>query len=137
MSHILQADSAPWEPISETRSHPIQGFSSGGPGDGLRVLGRGLHAKKQDVVLLLFCVLFRSCFVLSPFSRVSLRPYGLQPTRLLCPWDSPDKSTGVGCHSLLQGIFPTQGSNLRLLCLLPCRRVLYHQATGEAQSCFS
>ena len=33
------------------------------------------------------------------------------PTRLLCPWDSPGKNTGVGCHFLLQGIFPTQGSN--------------------------
>ena len=34
-----------------------------------------------------------------------------QPTRLHPPWDSPGKSTGVGCHFLLQGIFPTQGSN--------------------------
>ena len=41
----------------------------------------------------------------------SLRPHGPQPTRLLCPWDSPGKNTGVGCHSLLQSIFPTQGSN--------------------------
>ena len=32
--------------------------------------------------------------------------------------DSPGKNTGVGCHALLQGIFPTQGSNLCLLCLL-------------------
>ena len=31
---------------------------------------------------------------------------------------SPGKNTGVGCHALLQGIFPTQGSNLHLLCLL-------------------
>ena len=31
--------------------------------------------------------------------------------RLLCPGDSPGKNTGVGCHFLLQGIFPTQGSN--------------------------
>ena len=30
---------------------------------------------------------------------------------LLCPWDSPGKNTGVGCHAVLQGIFPTQGSN--------------------------
>ena len=37
----------------------------------------------------------------------SLRPFGLQPARLLCPWDSPGKNTGVGCHFLLQGIFPT------------------------------
>ena len=45
----------------------------------------------------------------------SLRPQGLQPARLLCPWDSPGKNTGEGCHSLLQGIFPTQGSNPHLL----------------------
>ena len=32
----------------------------------------------------------------------SQRPHGLQPTRLLCPWDFPGKSTGVGCHCLLQ-----------------------------------
>ena len=35
--------------------------------------------------------------------------------KLLCPCDSPGKSTGVGCHALLQGIFLTQGSNLQLL----------------------
>ena len=34
---------------------------------------------------------------------------------LLCPWDSPGKNTGVGCHFLLQEIFLTQGSNLSLL----------------------
>ena len=45
----------------------------------------------------------------------SLRPHGLEPSRLLCPWDSPGKNTGVGCHFLLQEIFPTQGSNLCLL----------------------
>ena len=41
----------------------------------------------------------------------SLRPHGLQPARLLCPWNVPGKNTGVGCRFLLQGIFPTQGSN--------------------------
>ena len=35
-------------------------------------------------------------------------------SRLLCPWDSPGKNTGVGCHFLLQGIFLTQVSNLCL-----------------------
>ena len=42
--------------------------------------------------------------LLSHFSRVRLyiRPHGLQPTRLLRPWDFPGKSTGVGCHCLLQ-----------------------------------
>ena len=41
-----------------------------------------------------------SCAVVSD----SLRPQGLQPTRLLCPWDFPGKSTGVGCHCLLRDI---------------------------------
>ena len=48
----------------------------------------------------------------------SLQPHGLCPTRLLCPWDSPGKNTGVGCHFLLQGIFQTQGLNPCLLHLL-------------------
>ena len=52
--------------------------------------------------------------VLSHFSCVSLRPYGLQPARLLCPWNSLDKNTGMSCH-VLQGIFLTLGSNLHLL----------------------
>ena len=40
----------------------------------------------------------------------SLRPHGLPwPTKLLCPWNSLGKNTGVSCHSLLHGIFPTQG----------------------------
>ena len=55
----------------------------------------------------------------------SLWPYRLWPTRLLCPWNSPGKNTGAGSHSLLQGIFPTQGLNLCLLhwqpdSLAPC-----------------
>ena len=41
----------------------------------------------------------------------SLRSHGLQPGRLLCPWNFPGKNTGAGCHFLLQGIFLTQGSN--------------------------
>ena len=44
--------------------------------------------------------------------------HGLSPARLLCPWNYPGKSSGVGCHFLLYGIFPTQGSNLHLLRLL-------------------
>ena len=48
----------------------------------------------------------------------SLQLYGPQPARLLHPWDSAGKKTGVGCHFHLQGIFLTQGSNLRLFHLL-------------------
>ena len=46
-----------------------------------------------------------SCSVMSD----SLLRHGLEPTaRLLCPWNSPGNSTGLGCHFLLQGIFLTQ-----------------------------
>ena len=48
----------------------------------------------------------------------SLWPHRLQPARLLCLWNFPGKNTGVGCHFLLQGIFPTQGLNPCLLHLL-------------------
>ena len=47
------------------------------------------------------------------------------PTRLLCPWDSPGMNTGVGCHFLLQGIFLTQESNLDLL---HYRQMLYYRS---------
>ena len=36
----------------------------------------------------------------------SLQPHGLEPTRLLCPWDFSGKDTGMGCHFLLQGNLP-------------------------------
>ena len=52
----------------------------------------------------------------------------MEPTSLLCPWSSPGKITGMAFHSLLQGIFLTQGSNPRLL---HCREILFcliHQA---------
>ena len=48
----------------------------------------------------------------------SLQPHRLHPTRLLCPWDSPGKNIGLGYHALLQGIFPLQGLNPLVLCLL-------------------
>ena len=49
----------------------------------------------------------------------SFWPYRWQSIRLLCPWDSPGKNTGIGCHFLLQGFFLTQGSNqcLHICCI--------------------
>ena len=52
----------------------------------------------------------------------SLWSHGQGPARLLCPWNSPGKNTGVGCHFLLQEIFPTQRLNPGLPC---CRQILY------------
>ena len=56
-------------------------------------------------------------------SCLTLRSYGLQPSRL-CPWNFAGENTGVGCHSLLQGIFSTQGSN-------PCILHLLHWHVGS------
>ena len=52
----------------------------------------------------------------------SLWPHILEPTSLCHPWDSPGKSSRVGCHFLFQRIFPIQGSNPGLL---HCRQTLY------------
>ena len=67
--------------------------------------------------------------------RVQSRPTLCSPARLLRPWDSLGEKTGVGCHALLQGIFPTQRSNPGLL---HCRRILHclsHLRQGESIIC--
>ena len=82
----------------------------------------------DPVVLRVVCVYMHMCVSCSVVSN-SLLPHGSmvatpqQPNRLLCQWNSPGKNTGVGCHSLLQGFFPTKGSTPGLL---PCRQLLSH-----------
>ena len=49
----------------------------------------------------------------------------LQPHRLYSPWNSPGENSGMGSLSLLQGIFPNQGSNPGLL---HCRWILYQMS---------
>ena len=77
--------------------------------------------------LSLFSLIFPSPAVFLCVNRSvvsnSLWPHGLQPARPLCPWLSPGKITGVGCHILLQGIFPAQGSKPGFL---HCRWILDH-----------
>ena len=82
-------------------------------------LMRGLLSQSVCVcVCVCVCTRAQSHQVLANSSRL----HGLQPARLLCPWVSPGKKTGVGCHALLQVIFPSQGWNP-----VPshCRRILY------------
>ena len=62
-------------------------------------------------------------------------PMDCSPPGFSVHGDSPGKNTGVGCHALLQGIFPTQGSNPGLP---HCRRILYrlnHQGSPHLFSC--
>ena len=61
----------------------------------------------------------------------SATPWTEEPTGLLCPWGSPGKNTAAGSHSLLQGIFSTQGSNT---CLLDSFRFFTAEPSGLAHS---
>ena len=76
------------------------------------------RSSKASVLCFKKSLMYQLCLL-----SLTLQPHGLQPTRLLCPWDSPGKNTGVGCHFLLWGIFPAQISNPHLL---HCRQILYH-----------
>ena len=62
----------------------------------------------------------------------SLQPHGLQSTRLFCPWDSPGKNIGVGCHSLLQGNLPDSGIKPRSPALQAILYGLSHQTLNQA-----
>ena len=68
-------------------------------------------------ILLLHTVMYKYgyCCLLTKLYPTLLWPHGLYFTRLLHLWHFPGKNTGVGCHFLIQGIFPTQGSNPHLL----------------------
>ena len=79
------------------------------------LLGTVIFLGLWDLQLLFLLILWKVKGIVASVTSNSLRPHGLQPTRLLCPWNSPGKNTGVNCHTFLQGLFPTQGSSPHLL----------------------
>ena len=101
-------------------------FSAWGTG-----LIHGWRTKIRVYVCVCVCVCAQSCPTI-------LWPHGLEPVRLLCPWDAPGTNSGLGCHARLQGIFPTQGSKLHLLhwqadSFFVCLFVFYHWTTREVK----
>ena len=114
-SHPLSCPSSPTpQSLPASESFPMsQLFPSG---------GQNIEASASASVLPMY---IQGCVCTGWLQSCLLRPSGLQPSRLLCPWDSPGKNTGVGCHARLQGIFLAQGSNLHLLKLLHCRWILH------------
>ena len=58
------------------------------------------------------------------------KPVDCSPPGSSCPWNFSGKNIQVGCHFLLQGIFPTQESNMHLLCLCTGSWALHHWAAG-------
>ena len=94
--------------------------------DGFFTTWEALSPSKPPYLLCIY--LFRILLLTSAQLYLTLcDPMDCSPPRLLSPWNSPGKNTGVGCHFLLQGIFPTQGSNLCLFVSCVGRWVLYHQ----------
>ena len=87
------------------------------------ILGRGTRSHMPRIRAHMPQPKIPPCCLVAQPSLDSLSPHGLQPPRLLCPWDFPGKNSGAGCHFLLQGIFPTQRANLGLL---HRRQILYH-----------
>ena len=91
-----------------------------------------LEAGKLKISLDRFCLLVSShgkasslgfllkrrgcCCQVASIVSDSVRPHRRQPTRLLCPWDSPGKNTGVGCHFLLQCMKVKSQSEVSLSC---------------------
>jgi len=75
-------------------------------------------SKIISVDYIYLCCAVLSCSVVSTV----FDPMECSPPGYSVHGDSPGRNTGVGCHALLQGIFPTQGLNP---CLLHCRRILY------------
>ena len=76
------------------------------------------------------------CCLVAKLCLTLMQPHELWPVRLLCPWGFPGKSTGVDCHFLLQGIFPTEPLgeplfNSLVIILLPVQsRHIYSQMSN-------
>ena len=94
-----------------------------------------LNVFKNTIQFYIYVHLFCTKHVCSVSHSVmsnSLQPHWLYSVRLFCPWNSPGENSGVGCHSLLQGIIQTQGLNPGLL---HCRQIVYHLShQGSSQS---
>ena len=83
------------------------------------------HVKKSNGTTCMHyvCVCVCVCVLVVQLSLILCNPMDCSLPRLLCLWNSPGQSIGMGCHSLLQGIFPIQGWSPSLL---HCRQILYH-----------
>ena len=75
-----------------------------------------LREKQIKKTWYIYTMEYCMCYIFSCVQLLGL--HSLWHARLPCPWDSLGKNTGVGCHALIQGIFPIQGSNPHLFCLL-------------------
>ena len=85
-----------------------------------------LYLHTRHLLCSCVCVCARACVCAHSVVSNSLRPHGLYPARLLCPWDFSGKNTGVGCHFLLQGSSQPR-DRTRVSCISSIsKQILYH-----------
>ena len=102
-TYILMAKGATWENLQiSLNGVTVAAFD----GNSFKDTGIAFFSRPQRWLIRSVSISFRIKWSEVKWSRSvvsdSLRPHGLQPTRLLRPWDFPSKSPGVGCHFLLQ-----------------------------------
>ena len=107
------------ETSSQRRGNNESGESNGNQSDVYRATNLA-KVETTDFVRVYVCYITQSCLTLCDPMDCSI-----------CPWNSPGKNTGVGCHFLLQGIFPTWGSNLGLP---HYKQILFHLRHQESPS---
>ena len=130
----------PWKKPDQERTWPVglpKGQGWAGAGDGGRRgygpsagQGGGREMERLLTVTMMLsqcvcvcvCVCVRARVLSRPIVSDSVTPWTVA-CQAPCPWDSPGKNAGVGCHALLQGPFPIQGLNPGVP---SCRRILYH-----------
>ena len=111
---VLEQCYSKWDPWKAASA----GDGSMGACEKGKFLGPGSYLLNQNLCKQGPVICFFSIHVCAQSCPTLCNLVGLQPTRIPCPWNSPGKHAGVGFHFLLQGIFPTQRWNPRLLRLL-------------------
>ena len=77
-----------------------------------------------------------SCCCVASVMSDSVQPHRRQPTKLRCPWDSPGKNTGVGCHFLLQCVKVESESEVDKSCLTLCDPMVCSLPGSSVQGIF-
>ena len=103
---------APWAPVSWLCCSSSEVMHSFQP-QGLCTCGSSFLPARVS-----HCLVNSCCYLVTKSCPPVCDSMDCSPPGFSAPWDSSGKNTGVDCHFLLQGIFPTQGSNLSLLHLL-------------------
>ena len=136
----------PWDSPDKSTEVGAISFSKGLPNPGIKPVspaaagrfyttlspGKPQNSNNKNITLKMHDWIL-SLLALKWSESLSVTSNSLWPQGLYSPWDSPGQNTGVGSLSLLQGIFPTQGSNPGLS---HCRQILYQLSHKRRSLCW-